>query len=100
MKRLINYIKNLFNHQPKMAPAQFRELFEKAYPDAAGFVDKIKAADCKGRIYLLPFSICVDGAVAATKSLSAVPKPVLDGTIAEQSTGDLKSPLLDDFSEN
>lgn len=100
MKRLVNYIKSLFNHQPKMDPAQFRELFEKAYPDAAESVGKIKAVDRKKRVYQLPYSIIVDGSITAGKTRKEVLMDIYADALSEYTSGRLEICSRKDPAEN
>lgn len=92
MKRLVNYIKNLFgayrNHRTRgcgwvvgdaslsgsachiITPEQFRELFEKAYPIAAEFLSAIEKYDMEDNPVELPIfffkgSFLAHGAVSS-----------------------------------
>lgn len=122
MKRLVNYIKNLFgaysNHRTRgcgwvvgdaslsgsacyiITPEQFRELFEKAYPDAAEFVGKIKAVDRKKRVYQLPYSIIVDGSVTAGKTRKEVLMDIYADALSEYTSGRLEICSRKDPAEN
>lgn len=79
-----------------MPPAQFRELFEQAYPDAARFLGRIKQVDPKGRMFHLPFSIVVDGSVSSSKCYKAVLADIIADAVSGYTSGQLEVAFRDD----
>lgn len=100
MKRLVNYIKNLFSAHSEHRTKNFRKQFEAAYPDAAEFVSKIKAIDRKKRVYQLPYSIVVDGSITAGKTREDVLAEIYADALSEYTSGRLEIRSRKDPAEN
>lgn len=100
MKRLVNYIRNLFGAHSEHRTKNFRKQFETAYPDAAEFVSKIKAIDRKKRVYHLPYSIVVDGSITAGKTREDVLAEIYADALSEYTSGRLEIRSRKDPAEN